>query len=233
MNSDIVRMIELQRYWDTVLRCREDIEKSAGSIAFWEKRLEENQGRVLALQGTIKLSKSSLRQKEIDLAAIEEKIVKLQTRRDAVKNEREAAAVANEHAAASAERGGMEEEILLLMDDIESKNSLLAEAEKEAADVLEQSTADIAMLEERIERFRKQMDENRAKFDEGLPSLSAAVRAKFQKLTGSGNGKAIVRIDGETCEGCRVQVPVHLAGDVSKADRVMSCSNCGRFIYSG
>ncbi len=37
MNSDIARMIELQRYWDTVLRCREDIEKSANSISFWEK----------------------------------------------------------------------------------------------------------------------------------------------------------------------------------------------------
>ncbi|RPI90285.1 MAG: hypothetical protein EHM32_11720, partial [Spirochaetales bacterium] len=150
-----------------------------------------------------------------------------------VKNEREAAAVGSELAAASAERGGLEEEILLLMDELEVKSSSLAEAEKEVAAALEQSGADIAMLEERIERFRKQMDEHRAKFDEGLSGLSAAVRPKFQKLTGSGNGKAIVRIDGETCEGCRVQVPVHLAGDVSKADRVMSCSNCGRFIYNG
>lgn len=233
MNSDIARMIELQRYWDTVLRCREDIEKSANSISFWKKRLRENQDSVLALQEAIKLAKSSLRQKEVDLASVEEKIAKLETRRNAVKNEREDAAVASELAAASAERGGLEEEILLLMDDLEAKNASLAEAEKETAGALEQSGADIAMLEERMERFRVQMDENRARFDEGLTSLSAAVRPKFQKLTGTGNGKAIVRIDGETCEGCRVRVPVHLAGDASKADRVMSCSNCGRFIYNG
>ncbi len=233
MNNDIARMIELQRYWDTVLRCRDDIEKSDNSIAFWKERLKENQGRAVALQETVKLSKSFLRQKEVDLASVEEKIAKLKTRGDAVKNEREAAAVGSELAAASAERGGLEEEILLLMDELEVKSSSLAEAEKEVAVTLKQSGADIAMLEERIERFRKQMDEHRAKFDEGLSGLSAAVRPKFQKLTGSGNGKAIVRIDGETCEGCRVQVPVHLAGDVSKADRVMSCSNCGRFIYNG
>ncbi len=68
---------------------------------------------------------------------MEEKIAKLETRRNAVKNEREDAAVASELAAASAERGGLEEEILLLMDDLEAKNASLAEAEKEAAGALE------------------------------------------------------------------------------------------------
>lgn len=233
MNSDISRMIELQRFWDTVLRCREEIRKAGESIEYWKGRVDECTRRVASLAESIKLLKSSIGAREVDLATLEEKIARLEARKDSVKTEREAAAVQTELATATSERGALEEEILLHMEELESKNAALADAEKEAEEVREQSETDIAMLEERIGRFTAQMDEHRARFDEGVSNLSAAVRPKFLKLTGTGNGKAIVRIDGETCEGCRVKVPVHLAGDVSKQDKVISCSNCGRFIYGG
>lgn len=233
MNSDISKMIELQRFWDVVLRCREEIRKAGESIEYWKGRLDECVDRVALLREAIKLLKSTMGGKEVDLAVLEDKIARLETRRDAVKTEREAAAVQTELAAAAAEKSEREEEILLLMEELESKNAALSEAEKEAEEVRKQSETDIVMLEERIGRFTTQMDEHRARFDEGLSGLSPAVRPKFLKLTGTGNGKAIVRIDGETCEGCWVKVPVHLAGDVSKQDRAISCSNCGRFLYDG
>ncbi len=58
-----------------------------------------------------------------------------------------------------------------------------------------------------MERFRVQMDENRARFDEGLTSLSAAVRPKFQKLTGTGKGRPSCVSTGKPARaavyGCR------------------------------
>ena len=233
MNSDISGMIELQRFWDTVLRCRDEIKKAGDSIKYWKGQIDESAGSVETLRESIRISKSSQRGREVELAVVEEKIARLESRRDTLRTEREADALQNELAAATSEKSVLEEEILLLMDELESKNTILAKVEREAEEIGRQSESDIAMLEERIRRFTAQMDEHQARFEEGLSGLSASVRPKFVKLTGTANGKAIVRIDGEICEGCRVKVPFHLAGEVSKRDRVISCSNCGRFLYSG
>ncbi|TAL37094.1 MAG: hypothetical protein EPN93_06615 [Spirochaetes bacterium] len=231
MNSDISIMTELQRYWDSVLRGREEMEKCAKSIRHWRARMDDGTAGLAALDEEIKALKTEIGRKELDLADRDGKAKKLAQRRDMLKTERELEALGHEVAAINAERGALEEDLIRLMDTLDGRNAARVTAARDLEELSAQSGKDIAMLGERAARFEKTIAENQGKFDALLPTLGAAFRAKFQKLTLSPNGIAVARVEGETCGGCRMQIPAHVAQDASREDRIVNCTNCGRFIY--
>ncbi len=231
MNKDIVIMIELQRYWDNVLRGREEIDKGNAAIEYWMQRVRALEQQVAASSAEVMKIKNSIKQKEIDLEEKDAKAKKLEERKLLMKSEKELGALENEIKSLNVERGRLEEEILLLFDTLEAKNSGLAALTGEHKEALAQSEKDISMLRERIGRFTRAGEENKKLFDDVLSRLSAAVQSRFQKLTASGNGTAVAKVEGDTCGGCHFQIPAYLAIDAARDDKIVSCTNCGRFIY--
>lgn len=233
MHEDITLMIELQRHWDAVIRCREDIAKSEKSIAHWKGLLQET-GRALAsTESDLKNLKNTIKLREVDLKEIDQRVASLSQRRKIVKTERELEATDVEAARAIEERSQLEEAILTSMEKCDADELKLRGLQKEYAESEKQAHDDITMLEERIARFKGTLQENEKIFKEKLPGLTSQVRARFQKLTTSESGKGIVRIEGEICEGCHFSVPPHLAQEAARNDRVVICTNCGKYLYRG
>jgi uncharacterized protein len=231
MNKEIAIMIELQRFWDAVLRGREEIEKCRKSIGHWKTRVEDATAQIATLDETMKSMKNDIKQKEIELSGRDEKAKKLAQKRTMLTTERELAALDHEAVTLNAERGALEEALIGLMDGLDGRKAEREEKARELEERAEQSSKDVAMLEERAVRFERTIEENQEKFDAAIAGLGAQFRAKFQKLTLSTNGIAVARVEGETCGGCRMQIPVHVASEASREDRVVACTNCGRFIY--
>ncbi len=231
MNPEITIMIELQRLWDNVLRGKEEIEKSGRSIAHWESRIREAEDGISGLAAEIMKLKSDIKQKEIDLSEKDEKARRLEERKRIIKTEKELNALEHEREALNSGRGALEDEILALMERLDSAGKAMKQMEAERAEFLPQSEQDIAMLRERIDRFEGVVKENSTAFEEKIPGLSPTVRARFQKAIQTGNGKAIARVEGEICEACHVKIPFHVVMDAAKSDKMVNCSHCGRFIY--
>lgn len=231
MNSDISVMIQLQLLWDRVLKSREEIAKNSKSIDYWRNRVAGMEKETASLNGQIKSLKGSVKQKEVELAGINEKAVRLRSRKQAVKTERELAAMENEEHALDDERGSLEEDILVQMELLEAKTSECAVLEKELAEAKVQADKDIAMLEGKISEAGTAEEKNKSAFNEMLTGLNAQVRPRFKKLIESHGGKAVVRVEGETCGGCNFQIPLHTVIDASKDDKPVNCTHCGRFIY--
>jgi uncharacterized protein len=233
MNDDITLMIDLQRHWDAVLRCRDDIVKNERSIAHWKGQMQE-MGRVLAVaEADLKNLKNSIKLREVDLKEIDQRVSSLSQRRKIVKTERELEATDAESGRAVEERSQLEENILASMEKCDADELHLRGLREEFAESEKQALSDIAMLEERISRFQGTLQENERVFKEKLSGLTPQVRTRFQKLTTSESGKGIVRIEGDICEGCHFSVPPHLAQEAARNDRVVICTNCGRYLYRG
>jgi predicted nucleic acid-binding Zn-ribbon protein len=121
MNPEITIMIELQRLWDNVLRGREEIEKSGRSIAHWESRIREAEDGISGLAAEIMKLKSDIKQKEIDLSEKDEKARRLEERKRIIKTEKELNALEHEREALNSGRGALEDEILALMERLDSR----------------------------------------------------------------------------------------------------------------
>ncbi len=231
MNSEISIMIELQALWDKVLGAREDAERSDRSIRHWEGMIAEKERALASLDEKVRNLKGVIKQKELELAEMDEKARRLGDRKEIIKTEREAAAVESELESVNAARGAIEEEAIGLMDELESTNALLETAKKELGETSKQAENDIAMLRRRVGEFEETMRENTGRFNARLPDLSAQVRSRFQRLISSGNGRAIAALSGDICGSCNTAIPLHIATDASKNDKIVSCTNCGRYIY--
>lgn len=231
MNSDISIMIDLQALWDRVLHAREDAERVKKSIRHWEETVAEGERAVASLEGRVRDLKASIKQKELELAEMDEKAKRLGDRKKLIKTEREAAAVESELASVNEARGVVEEEAIRLMDELESAGGLLESASGELRESSRRAESDIAMLRRRLEEFEEEIRQNTENFNTRLPGLSATVRSRFQRLISSGNGRAIARLSGEICGSCNTAIPMHVAAEASKSDRIVCCTNCGRFIY--
>jgi len=231
MNKDITIMIDLQRFWDNVVHGREEIEKSTKAIHYWLDRVRDFEHKSSSLSTEIMKLRNSIKQNEIDLGEKDAKAKKLDERKLMVTSEKELGALDHEILALNGERGNLEDELLRLFDVLEAKNEEMSVLSGELKEASIQSEKDIAMLKDRIERFTGIIEENKRLFEERISELSPSVQSRFQKLIASNNGKGVARVTGDTCGACNFQIPAHLASDASRDDKILICTNCGRFIY--
>jgi uncharacterized protein len=231
MNKDITLMVELQRYWDNVLRGRSDIERSEKSIQHWNDQLKAKSNEILAMEGSLKNIKVSINEKETELSEKDEQIKKLEKRNDVIKNEKEINALEHEFIKIKTDKDSLENELINSFDFLKLKEDELIVLKTESAKSEKQSLLDIKELEERINRFLESISENQNKFDSNVDQLSAAVKTKFLKLIKSQNGKGIAIINEENCGVCNFQIPFNLIQDAIKESNIVNCTNCGRFLY--
>lgn len=231
MNKDITIMIELQKFWDNILRGKTEIEKSNKSILYWKDQLKKNSDEILILETNIKNIKIRIKEKENELAEKDAQIKKLEKRKDVIKNEKEVIALEHEFSKVKSDKDTLEDELINLFDLIKQKEDELKILQAESIESEKQSLSDIQGLEERIIRFQESINENQNKFDDKVDQLSPVVKTKFMKLTKSHNGIAVSKIDGEICGACNFQVPFNLIQDALKESKIVNCTNCGRFLY--
>jgi uncharacterized protein len=231
MNKNIQIMIEMQRYWDNVLHLKNDIARNEKSILQWKKLVDDKSEEMSQQEVKIKELKVSAKEKEIDLSGKDEQIGKLEKKKDILKNEKELTALDHELSKVNSDKDLLENDLIELFDNIEQSETRLSELKSELAGMERQTEIDIKGLKEQIVSFQKSVDENQKKFDGSTDQLSVEVKSKFLKLTKSHNGKAIAAIEVEICSACNFQVPFNIIQDVTKANNIVSCTNCGRFLY--
>jgi len=231
MNVDIGKMIDLQELWNLVLEDRSVVDKSKNSIKYWEQQVADLEEKNTAVQQDLKKNRAELDACELELTEIEQKISNLENRRIQLKTQKEVEALDHELQKYKGDKDALEERIINLMEVIDNLERDSAALQGELADTREQAEKDIEMLEERIQSVIRDEHEKKAKFDEGINELAPEYRSRFLKLTGAANGKAIVPIEGEICQGCNFQVPVSIVMELGDNEKPVVCTNCGRFIY--
>jgi predicted nucleic acid-binding Zn-ribbon protein len=231
MNNDIKTMIELQEYWDKITASRAAIEKARGRIGALEKDFNEIKKKHDAMVRTNKELKSSLKQQELDLADMEGRIAKLEDRKRIIHTEKELKALEKEIDVIKFEIGNLEDKTLALIDDIDAKEreyKALEQTLEEKAKALDAEKPKTAVETARHEDIIKV---NMDRFNLLIEKLPSTYRSKFLRLLNSRDNKGISRVEGEICGLCNFKIPAFLAIEASKDDKVVNCTNCGKFIY--
>ena len=231
MKNEISIMVELQHFWDNVLKCDSEIERCRKSIKTWDARLKEISFKVSTSESEVKTLKMNLKKNELDLDEIDSKIKKVEERKNQLKSEREIEAQNNELIILNDSKDKLEGVVLDLLEKHEISEDKLVELKTQLSESETQTKTDIEALNKKIADNQKESESFKNKFNELIISLDPQIRSRFSKLISSKDGVAIAHLNGEICSRCNFQIPSSITLSASTGRSIETCTNCGRFIY--
>lgn len=231
MNKTIKTMLELQAFWNKAALSRKNIETCESDIIVWRDKAAQAEQKRLQIETNLKHREKTLKEKELELAEVEEKLKKLEKKRELIKTEREQQAFAAEAKLLQNENNLLEDDILAMMDTINETQVQLQKAQEELEQQQNESKLNIEALEKEIAINKEAGLLNQNNYDSLLAELETAHRQRFDKLINSKKGKVVGEVQGEVCGVCNFQIPVQLASEASREEKVVTCTNCGAYIY--
>ncbi len=230
VSEDIDRLWTLRGLDEELATLNAALRRFPGERAAIEQRLSMERGRVVQAKAHFTELQKKRREVEQQIAGVTETERKFQGQLPLVKKNEEYKALQHEIDAARKRRSDLETEVLLQLEAEDRELSerpvlerALAAAEKESAGRLE-----LIASEERVDRERAAaLEAERRQHAEGL---SPILRARYERIRASLDGRALVPILKGACGGCFRGQPPQVVQEARKRDRVLICDGCGRML---
>ena len=171
---------------------------------------------------------------EQNLAEQEQAISKLQDRttKGEIKTNREYQAHLVEIELAKKKKGEIEEQLLILMDQVDTKKKDLAQAEAAAKEADKRFAAEKASLEGSVGALEEELAALRQKREMMVAAIEPSLLRTYEKLRRSKKGHALAGVNKDgSCMACRLHVQPQVVAEVKRGISVLTCSNCQRILY--
>lgn len=116
---------------------------------------------------------------------------------------------------------------------LESTEELHGEIQRKTQSYLQQEESLsllLTQLQEELSSEERSVLENKKERERIIASLPQEVLSIYEELRRK-FPNPVVRLNGETCEGCNLTVPLAVVRAVRKKEELVRCPNCGRFLH--
>ncbi len=230
--SDLLETLrKLQAIDAELFRLRHDQQHKPLELERMTRAVAEQQAHAQSLEAHLKTFQLQQKEKDMELATREAHIKKLQAQLFQVKTNKEYSAIQHEIEQAKADVSLFEEEILKLMDSIDTAKRQHAAQLAQVANAqdqlrLEQTRIDreIAEIEQRIAALEQQR--------EGIaPSVDATALSTYERILESRKGLAMVPLMNDSCGGCHMVQPPQVISEAYLKTKLVTCDSCNRILY--
>lgn len=87
------------------------------------------------------------------------------------------------------------------------------------------------VLSEKIDGLKVTLEELNSKQGEYETGIDPDIIFKFQRIIKSKQGKGIVAVKGNVCEGCHMILPAQFANEVRNGEKIVFCPYCSRILF--
>jgi predicted nucleic acid-binding Zn-ribbon protein len=229
--EDIRLLIELQGIDSAIVRNTEIVEAIPGKVSSVEQPLREAQSAYEKLKQNLELLAKKKKAKEGLLDDVNEKIRKLKARTTEIKTNKEYQALLKEIESGEKERNAVEDEILILMESIESCNREVSEQREKVGVEDGKREAFKRKLEADAAEVRKELDELRLRRESVVNGIDRDIYSLYFKVLEGRRGLAVVEARDEVCQGCNMNMPPQLFVEIKKNEKIFQCPQCSRILY--
>jgi uncharacterized protein len=230
MLPELQNLLELQKADREVLRLNEEIAALPRRVAAIEQQLAGTKAVLENAKAAVKADDTARRKYESTILDLQQKISKYRDQMLAVKTNEQYRALQHEIDFSNQEIRGIEDKILELMVNAESRDKQVKAAEAD----LKVETSEIEKEKEEARRRtaedEKELAEWKAKRDQyrsGVPSDLLQHYDRVVKLRKTG----LSEVRNQMCMACQVMLRPQTYNEVRSADRVMICDSCQRVLY--
>jgi predicted nucleic acid-binding Zn-ribbon protein len=229
--EDLKLLMELQGVDTVIIEKSEIIETIPGRVASVEQPLKDALGAYekakQKLDGFVKKKK----EKEQHLEDVSEKIKKLRARMSDIKTNKEYQAHLKEVESAEKDQRGVEDEVLVLMEEMDVSHKEVKALEVKVKAEEEKIDAFKKKLREDVAIIEKEIDDLRIRREGYVKAIDSEAYRVYRKLFEIRRGLAVVETRGEVCRGCHMNIPPQLFVEIKKNERIIQCPQCNRILY--
>lgn len=229
--GQLQRLLRIQELALEIRAARSVVAGTPARVEEIEGRFRERNAEYVAVKERHEALETDRRDREGELAVLNETLKKFTDGLMQVKNQREYAAVLKEIDTVKAQISGHEdailkglEEVETLKVDLDARASHIGEERALVESERAQVEADASAASEQISRCERE----RARVEAEIPTdLVDAVR----RVEDARQGIFLAKADKETCTACFVRVRPQVFQEIRQSVRLHSCANCRRFLY--
>jgi predicted nucleic acid-binding Zn-ribbon protein len=231
MDEHLSLLIQLQEI-DTEIRSLNIRKKQLPvKLAVLEDKRTANKKNLDGVKETLLIVQKDRRDREQNLESGIQKTERLKGRASEIKTNKEYQALLKEIEVAEQEKKAIEDEILFLMEKIDTAVAAITATENNVREeenkiLSERQALETAMI--KVDETLKVAEQKKQDIASGIES---SVFAKYQRLLETKAGSAIVEVRGESCSGCFMSIPPQVFVNVKKNENIITCPQCGRILY--
>ena len=196
-----------------------------------KRRLDSERTHLNELESALKKLQLHQKEKEGELVQKEAGIKKLDGQLGQVKTNKEYGALQQEIASLKADNSLLEEEIIRILDEMEAaQEEVKKESERLKQCQKEYETYDQELIQQE-KRVAEAVASLRKQREEIVRHLDPEVRNLYERIVEKKKGLALVKVNGEVCGACQMQLRPQLLNEIQLGETLVLCENCSRILY--
>jgi len=231
ISTQLDQLIRLQDIDSEIFRIESEKAQKPTYIQELKDVLQTKKTGIEEAENNLKALQVKHKEKELELAGKEEEIKKLQTQLYQLKTNKEYTAMMTEIERHKADNSILEEDIIKLMDEIDSASGKVKEEKEKFEEESKRSNADIKIVEEEIKKLEDDISALKAKRGELVPLIDKNVLSEYDRILDSKDGLALAKVENDSCSGCYMLLPSQVINEIKMRDNIIYCESCRRMLY--
>lgn len=231
LKSQITSLVKLQELDSEIYSMNREKEAKPLEIKAFEAEFELKKQGLADLEKKLLDLQKQRKEKELELAANEESIKKLQGQLYSLKTNKEYQAMLQQIQDAKADASVVEDKILEFF---EETDKLKKEIEQENLKLKEEENAFCGrkkQVELRLKEIDERLGELGAKRAQVLPGIEQKVLLQYERILHSRDGLAMAGVKDNSCSGCHMLVPAQVINLIKMYENFITCEVCNRILY--
>jgi len=201
-------------------------------------KLREHQAEVDRVRGRLEEKKNEILEHsthrdrlELDLAATEDEIAKLQVQLNSVKTNNEYQALTRQIASRQADKERLEEQILEIMDRLEELRREEGGREAEVREAEADFARVAAAYDQKAAALRSEIDAKRTEREQALRDVPGDALSTYDKILAKTGGTAMAPVRNQICQECNMAVTTHDLTRILNGENLVLCRHCSHILY--
>jgi predicted nucleic acid-binding Zn-ribbon protein len=221
---------ELHRLHRHAEDLRTQINRGPQTVKAHEDRTAKQEELLHQAQESIKKLKVNLHDKDVSLKAQQQVVAKHEKQLNEATSRKEYDALRGEIENDKKACTKIEDEMLVIMEEIETRNLQIPEYEKAVKKGKEDIARVIDDVQTRRNEFTDRLNETLKSIHEVEVALPDDVKALYHRLVLSKGESAMSSVQGRTCSACYTEITAQNHNDLLQ-ERLVLCKSCGRILY--
>lgn len=185
-----------------------------------------------AAQDTLKPLQTQQRDLELQIQATQEKRKATDERlySGAVKNPKELQDMQNEIAALQKRESELEDQMLVLMDAVETAQAAFETAESQLAAITETWENDHIEFLEQQEALQASITQGLESRREALKPIDKAILKTYNALRPKKGNQPVSVLQDNSCSACGIELTLAVTSEAKREQDLVNCPNCGRIL---
>ncbi len=231
MQSDVELLLKLQVIDYDLGELERSKEYLPDMMNNLNREIEESQKKFDETNAALEEAKVTQKNLELEISAREAELKKYQQQMMTIKTNKEYDALVAEIDSVKNEMAVKEQELLATMEQIEKLEKELPELEAKAAQVKENNTKQLEILQNKIDSIGDKKAEKDALRQEIIAQIPKPVLSVYERVRKGKGSTVVVSVKKRSCSACHKALTPKLVQEIRRNNGIHTCESCGRLLY--